>query len=581
MKLRNKLVSSYLVMTLFVIIVGFIGIVSIEQINENSLAGQNMMELIITHNKMENLLSSIVLVTDSNVLENDITKYNEKSESFIDLLIMVKKGNLLDNNIIIDIELENKKFVEISSDIISLQKEKIILQTTFTDNYDVEKLKRYDIRTHLFPLDNSDLTKNVGDIQYYSKETLYQNKDQKTFDEWLGSLYSLKEKILKNEYGLSLEDKDHILTKLDLYEITSQTMGQIAIRQHEINLSQQLKINDLREINDKTEYITQKIISGLELSNQNLSDSIYYVWILILIASISTSLVTGIYISKKISNPIIKLRNAVNKIEKGDMNTSIVINGNDEISELAQTFNVMTKSIRKNIEIEKELLIQREKTKNVRLIAIGEMAARLAHDLRNPLSMISNQLELMKINNPHPDENTEKGHNRISRSIERMSHQLEKVMDFVRVKPLDIKSQSLRDLIKNVVQSFEITSEIKINIPENDCMIDVDSIQMGIVFNNLIFNSIQVIGDSGEINIKILDNTKDIEIEFQDSGSGIPENNLKKIFEPMYTTKQTGTGLGLASCLTIVQQHGGTMLVKNNPTTFTVKIPKIMNKVEK
>jgi len=66
-------------------------------------------------------------------------------------------------------------------------------------------------------------------------------------------------------------------------------------------------------------------------------------------------------------------------------------------------------------------------------------------------------------------------------------------------------------------------------------------------------------------------------LEFTDSGEGIPDDDLEKVFEPLFTTKQKGTGLGLASCKNIVEQHHGEISVKNNPTTFTVKLPKSLS----
>jgi len=249
---------------------------------------------------------------------------------------------------------------------------------------------------------------------------------------------------------------------------------------------------------------------------------------------------------------------------------------------LSKIANSEAELVKKKDQLEVEL---DQKTKKLihseRLTAIGEMAARLAHDLRNPLSVISNELELIKLREPNPNEKMQTSQDRINRSIQRMSHQLEDVMDFVRMKPLDLKNQSIRDLLTSTVNSIAIPSEIKINLPENDCRISVDSTQMGIIFVNLIFNSIQAMNNYGKINITIFDNLENTVIEFQDSGPGISEENLETIFEPLFTTKQTGTGLGLVSCMTIVKQHGGTLSVKNNPTTFTVTIPKIIKKLEK
>ena len=117
---------------------------------------------------------------------------------------------------------------------------------------------------------------------------------------------------------------------------------------------------------------------------------------------------------------------------------------------------------------------------------------------------------------------------------------------------------------------------------ESDVKISVDKIQMETVFSNMINNSIQAISESGEIEIKISENFDNVEIQIIDSGIGIPDDKLSKIFEPLFTTKQSGTGLGLSSCMSIIKNHGGTINVKNNPTTFTItllKKPEIPEKV--
>jgi len=90
----------------------------------------------------------------------------------------------------------------------------------------------------------------------------------------------------------------------------------------------------------------------------------------------------------------------------------------------------------------------------------------------------------------------------------------------------------------------------------------------------MIKNASQAVDGKGEISIRIKDQENDVIIEVEDSGPGIPENVLPKIFEPLFTTKQTGTGLGLPSCKSIIDRHGGTISVRNNPTIFSIQIPK-------
>ncbi len=93
-------------------------------------------------------------------------------------------------------------------------------------------------------------------------------------------------------------------------------------------------------------------------------------------------------------------------------------------------------------------------------------------------------------------------------------------------------------------------------------------------------NSIQAMHEGGTIEISISEKDNMAVLEFTDSGEGIPYENLGKVFEPLFTTKQKGTGLGLASCKNIVEQHMGKISVKNNPTTFIIELPKKHYKVE-
>lgn len=105
-------------------------------------------------------------------------------------------------------------------------------------------------------------------------------------------------------------------------------------------------------------------------------------------------------------------------------------------------------------------------------------------------------------------------------------------------------------------------------------MCDFNSIE--VVFENLLLNAKQAIKGSGIINIRLAEEGNFAKIEVEDSGEGIPNHVLPKIFDPLFTTKQEGTGLGLSSCRNIVEQHGGTIEVKTEigkGTTFTVKLP--------
>ena len=228
-----------------------------------------------------------------------------------------------------------------------------------------------------------------------------------------------------------------------------------------------------------------------------------------------------------------------------------------------------------------EYLVE-EKTQAVlkaeRLSAIGELSGRLAHDLRNPLSVMKMSIDLIK---QHPtdakisDSIITKRFVLIEKSIERISHQIDDVLGYVRNSPLKLSTTSLRTIILGSIDKVNVPHDVTITVSDSDAIISCDSIKLDAVFINLIVNAIQAIPQGGTIEIQIKSNNDDIIIDFIDSGTGIPKEFMDKIFEPLFTTKQKGTGLGLASCKNIIEQHNGKISVKNNPTTFTIILPKI------
>ena len=213
--------------------------------------------------------------------------------------------------------------------------------------------------------------------------------------------------------------------------------------------------------------------------------------------------------------------------------------------------------------------------KTERLSSIGDLASRLAHDLRNPLSVIKNSLEIMSVKlDPIMDEKTSLQMARVGRAVDRMTHQIDDVLDYVNVADLQLERHSLSTIVESSILNTNIPNYVKINPPKNSSTVVCDPYKLEIVFSNIINNSVQALDGEGEITISIEDNKSEARIQISDSGPGIPEDVLPKIFEPLFTTKQVGTGLGLASCRSIIEKHGGSVSVQNNPTTFTISLPK-------
>ncbi|MEX0640166.1 MAG: HAMP domain-containing sensor histidine kinase, partial [Nitrosopumilaceae archaeon] len=208
------------------------------------------------------------------------------------------------------------------------------------------------------------------------------------------------------------------------------------------------------------------------------------------------------------------------------------------------------------------------------LVGIGEIAASMAHNMKNPLGTIQSSADIVKRNVKGNSKEIDEVLARMDRAIDRMSRQIDDVLNFVRVSPLIASSVPVSSLLNGAVESIDVPNNITIKIPQTDLQIKCDPKKMEIVFINLILNAIQAIRNNhGTIKVQTKEENGFAIIEIEDSGPGIPEVVFPKIFGVLVTTKEKGTGLGLSTCKNIIEQHGGTISAKNNPTTFTIKIP--------
>lgn len=256
---------------------------------------------------------------------------------------------------------------------------------------------------------------------------------------------------------------------------------------------------------------------------------------------------------------------------------------NDVVSELEETKQELT--------IQKERLEEQVRTqtskllKTEKLTTIGELSARIAHDLNNPFNVIKNTTEILKssLSDRLTDYESEQW-KRLDRSMYRMAHQIDEVLDFIKQRPLQKTKTQLSVLLADVLERIPIPPNIEIHVPQNDTFILCDSTKIEIVFSNLILNAIQAInGAQGLINIVLGNDSSSsdiIEIEIQDTGPGIPENLRERVFDPLFTTRQVGTCLGLTSCKRIVEAHGGTISFESKIGVGTIFFIRLPNKTE-
>jgi len=215
-----------------------------------------------------------------------------------------------------------------------------------------------------------------------------------------------------------------------------------------------------------------------------------------------------------------------------------------------------------------------ELVKSERLATIGTMASRIAHDLKQPLTVMTTYADMLtpEILSKLDFKDREKWL-RLQNSILDMNRIIEDVLDFARTAEIKKKKSSLLRILKLSLNPVKSTYGIVINLPENDVTLRCDPRKIEGVISNLLSNAVQALDGQGEIDIIMSADSEFVTIHVRDSGPGIPKEHLERIFEPMFTTKKTGTGLGLVICKSIIEQHGGSISVSNKPTTFTIKLP--------
>jgi len=287
-------------------------------------------------------------------------------------------------------------------------------------------------------------------------------------------------------------------------------------------------------------------------------------------------------LAKRITDPIKKLVDGTVKISKGDFSQKIDIDSQDEIGNLARSFNEMSRQLqlaKKRMEAASRKLIQAEK-----LASIGRVSASIAHEIRNPLTSV--KLNIQKLLEGNRLDKIERDHLDISQEgIGQIENFIKEMLNFTRVSELNLNRFSIEQIMDESVKMMTDSLELKKAVLEKNYQeglpqLRVDGDRLRQVFLNVLRNACEAIDEEGKINISIslLEERpgKSIRIEIFDDGCGIPEKDWENIFEPFYTTKSSGIGLGLANARKIVEQHKGSIRIKKKEgrgANFEIIIP--------
>jgi signal transduction histidine kinase len=322
--------------------------------------------------------------------------------------------------------------------------------------------------------------------------------------------------------------------------------------------------HDVRTLQRETSDLVEQVAGEVEREGSRL------VWATLLLVALATTvgaLVTfGAHFTLR---PLVRLTRQVEAIGRGEYQQRLEVSADDEIGELARAFNRMVEALAQR---EQELI------RSERLAATGRIAAQITHEIRNPLSSIGLNAELLE------DElggSAEAGRllRSIQREVDRLTEITEQYLRFARLpqpklepEDLGIIARSLAEFAREECARQRV--ELAVELAPAPALADENQMRQALL--NLLRNAREAMPDGGQLRVSSGVDDGTAWVRVHDSGPGIPAPDRARIFEPFFTTKEGGTGLGLALTRQIVSGHGGRIDIEGEPgqgTTFVVRLP--------
>jgi two-component system NtrC family sensor kinase len=313
-------------------------------------------------------------------------------------------------------------------------------------------------------------------------------------------------------------------------------------------------------------------------------------------------IVVGYLISQNIARPILHLRSMAQAVAAGDLEQASGLIRSDEIGDLAEAFDVMTARLHARTEEAQQLYeetiernqqlaemyerlqsAQQQLVQSEKLAAVGQLAAGIVHDVKNPLGVIKGMAEELMIDTDGRPE-MEQGLKIIRDNASRANLIVTDLLKFARQSTPSMQQRDLRTTVEGCLRLTDyLIRKGKVDaiseLPDQAVWLTYDSQQIEQVIINLIQNAVQAMPEGGELMLRLTDGEDEAMLRVEDSGVGIPKENLVRIFEPFFTTKPEGqgTGMGLAVSYGIISRHGGRIDVESSigeGTAFTISLPK-------
>jgi signal transduction histidine kinase len=298
-----------------------------------------------------------------------------------------------------------------------------------------------------------------------------------------------------------------------------------------------------------------------------------------LLVLLALLILAGVFgaLAARLMRPLGSLLGGVRKVAGGRLDARVEVRSNDEFGELANDFNAMIGTLEQRTA--QLLTAQQELVEKEKSAMLGRVAGSVAHELRNPLGVMSNGIYFLRCM-PHAqsDATTREYLDMIEAEIERAKRIISELLDSVRTQPPVSQTVALAELLAETRSKLTVPQDvvIEVDIPAHVPPVRVDPAQIAQVLRNLLGNAFDAMPEGGTLEIRARQQGQAVTVNVRDSGTGIAPEDLARVFQPLFTTKARGIGLGLVVAKNLTEANGGTLHVQSEPgkgTTFTLIVP--------
>lgn len=297
--------------------------------------------------------------------------------------------------------------------------------------------------------------------------------------------------------------------------------------------------------------------------------------------AVAVCAVTLMVLAVVVHRPMLELQEKIARVRQGDMHAAVnFASRNDQIGDLGRDFNDMVRQLRESRE-EIQRLHRTQMSRAEHLATMGELAAGLAHEIRNPLAGIAGVMDV--IGRDLPKESPARGVLKDVRSeVLHINKIVSELLEIARPKAPDFRVGDLNVTAEHAIlfaREHATTKGVQMEMVRNEQVPEIshDAGQIHQVLLNLLLNAVQACNDGGVVRLEMAHDEENIHVSVTDTGKGIPPEILQNIFRPFFTTKGSGTGLGLSLARRIAEGHGGRIDVTSwlgKGSRFVLVLPK-------